>query len=82
MNRTDVALGSVDSEGAIDIASCLVELNRLPSILSSLADGSSFDHARVLLVSTLHVLPMNVPLNLILSEPKRKIELKGLIVLA
>ena len=82
MNGTDVALGCVYGECPIDVSARLVELDGLPSILGRLADRRALNHAWVVLVSALHVLPVDVTLNLILTEPKGEIKLEGLIVLA
>ena len=83
LDRCGVAASRVDSEGTVDVAARLVELNGLPRVLRGLADARSFDNALVLLgVVAFQIRGMNIPLYLILTESKRQIELEGLIVLA
>ena len=84
---TSIASSSVDGKGAIDVTPCLVELDSLPGILGSLADARAVDDCTVTsvlslgVVVRLHVLALNVSLDLILSESQGKIQLEGLIVL-
>lgn len=72
---------SVYCKGSIDVASGLVKLNGLPGVFGGLTDdGTAFDDALVLLsVIDLHVLLMNVALDLILTEPQWKIQFKCLV---
>ena len=59
----------------------------MPGILGSLTDARTLNDSLVLLhvlslvTIALHVLAMNVPLNLILAKPQWQIEFKGLVVL-
>ena len=65
----------------------MIKLNGLPGVLGSLTDARTLNYTLILLyvlglVSiALHVLRMNVPLNLILAKPQWQIKFKGLVVL-
>ena len=71
-------MADVDSKGAIDIPSRLVELDRLPSVLGRLTDSRTvllhalltYNTPRLLLLVLLisRVLSIDVPLDLILSK--------------
>ena len=79
-----VAPCGVDSKGPVDVPPSLIKLNGLPGVLGRLTDRlTAFDHnlpVRLLgLVWTLHVLLVNVPLNLILAEAKGQIQFKCLV---
>lgn len=71
-NTASIALSSVNSKGAIDVTASLVKLNGLPSVLGRLTNASgSLDHAALVLLSVaVHLLLLNVPLYLILTESK------------
>ena len=82
--------GIIDSESSVNISTCLIELNGLPSILSSLTDSRTIWNSRhiralwlllILLCLVLWVC-LNVPFNLILSKSQRQIELKGIVLTA
>ena len=62
----------------------MVELDGLPSILGSLADSWTLDNTTsvCLCCSSLHILVVYVSLDLILAKSKRKIKLKGIVVLS
>lgn len=74
-NSARIASSSVNSKGPIDIATGLVKLNGLPSIFSGLTDTSVplGRSTLVLLCVALHLLLLNVPLYLILTEPEWQI---------
>ena len=84
---TSIASGSVDGEGAIDVTSCLIELDGLPGVLGGLADARSVDDCAVAMLRSLrlsvrvHILTLNVSLYLILTETQWQIQLEGLIIL-
>lgn len=74
-NSARIASSSVNSKGAIDIATGLVKLNGLPSVFGGLTDASVplGRSTLVLLCVALHLLLLNVPLYLILTEPEWQI---------
>ena len=86
-DTTVVASSRVDSKSAVDVTTSLIKLNCLPGVLGRLtyARVSTFDYSRaldLLCVSALNALNRDVSLYLIFSEPKRKIQLKGSVVVA
>jgi len=80
-----VASGRVDSKGTIDVTTSLIKFNCLPGVLGRLtyARVGTFDYSwalDLLCVGALNALNWDVSLYLIFSEPKRKIQLKGPVV--
>ena len=80
-DTTGVAIGSVDGKSAVDVTPCLVKLNGLPGVLGCLTNARAVNHLILLSVVGLHILPLDVPLDLILAEAERQIEFKSLVVL-
>ena len=78
-DTTRVRTSCVYRECTIDVTAGLIELDGLPGVFGGLTDARTLDYALVLLhvlplvTIALHVLPMNVPLNLILAKPQWQI---------
>ena len=53
----------------------------MPGVLGGLANARAVNHGAALAIILIHVLPIDVSLNLILAEPKRKVQFEGLIIL-
>ena len=80
--------GIIDCKGAVDISACLVELNGLPRILSSLTNSRPIwdsRHIRVLLLLLILLrlvlwVCLDVPFNLILSKSQWQVELERIVL--
>ena len=75
-DSTRVRTSCVNSKCAIDVTASLIKLDGLPGVLGCLTDARTLNYTLVLLhvlglvAIALHVLPMNVTLNLILTKPQ------------
>lgn len=85
---TCVTAGRIDGKSTIDVTTSLVELDCLPRVFGCLADARAVLDVVVVIVVymslvRLNLLVLDVALDLILTEAKRKIQFKGpLLVLA
>ena len=85
---TCVTAGRIDGKSTIDVTTSLVELDGLPRVFGCLADARAVLDVVVVIVVymslvRLDLLVLDVALDLILTEAKRKIQFKGpLLVLA
>lgn len=76
-----IAGGWVDREGAIYIATSLVEFNCLPSIFGSLTDSwTVLNSGYVWLLLILLATALDIPFDLILTEPKWQVELERVVL--
>ena len=78
-----VATCCVYGKSSVDVTTSLVEFYCLPSVLCGLANSWALYYtiSVCLCLSGLHILVVNVSLDLILTKSKRKIKLKGIVVL-
>lgn len=86
---TCVTAGRIDGKSTIDVTTSLVELDGLPRVFGCLADARAVLDVVVVVIVVymslvrLDLLVLDVALDLILTEAKRKIQFKGpLLVLA